>query len=123
MDLGDGFPVNRASIAYNAGREEDWYGGSTYTFATDNPDEAVSMEDMMKELDLQDGWPSKAMLEAGANRLDNLERPILGGCPLNIELAMKENLPQALEKAVSGEATPREAAEWLAAELSVALQE
>jgi hypothetical protein len=36
---------------------------------------------------------------------------------------MKENLPLALEKAASGEATPREAAEWLEAEMRIALEE
>jgi ABC-type glycerol-3-phosphate transport system substrate-binding protein len=122
-DVGDGFPVNREAIAKNVGREESWYTGGSYNVEVGDQPLGLSAEELKEELRLEYAWPSRAMLQAVANRLEDIERPVMEGYPLNIELAMKENLPLALEKAVSGGMTPREAAEWLAEELSLAIEE
>jgi ABC-type glycerol-3-phosphate transport system substrate-binding protein len=122
-DLAEGFPVNRAAIAKNAEHEESWYASASFDVYTDDQELALSLEDLAAELRLEYAWPSKAMLQAIADRLNSIERPIMDGYPLNIEHGMKKNLPLALEKVTSGEATPREAAEWLAAELSLAIEE
>jgi ABC-type glycerol-3-phosphate transport system substrate-binding protein len=122
-DLAEGFPVNRADIAKNAVREESWYASGSFSVLTDDPELAISLEELAAELRLEYAWPSKAMMQAVANRLDGIVRPIMDGYPLNIEYGMKENLPLALDKVVSGEMTAREAAGWLADELSLAIEE
>jgi ABC-type glycerol-3-phosphate transport system substrate-binding protein len=122
-DLNDGFPVNREAIAKNVGREETWYTGGSYNVEVGDQPLGLSAEELKEELRLEYAWPSKAMLQAVANRLEDIERPVMEGYPLNIENAMKENLPLALKRVTSGRETPREAAGWLAEELSLAIEE
>ncbi len=122
-DLEDGFPVNRAAIAANVERKESWYTSSNFNVTTDDAALALSAQELVTELTLEYAWPSKAMLQAVADRLEEIERPIMANYPLGVYYGMRECLPIALEEVVSGKATAREAAEWLAAELSLALEE
>jgi hypothetical protein len=122
-DLRDGFPVNRAAIAKNVERKESWYASNSYNVTSDDPSEVLESADLAKELVLEFAWPSKPMLQAVADKLETIEKPIMKDYPLGIKYGMKDALPQALKKVTDGEATAREAAEWLAGELSLALSE
>jgi maltose-binding protein MalE len=117
-DLGDGFPVNREAIAIGADTYQSYYSSHSYSTATDG-----STEFPEDEMRLEYAWPSKPMLKAVTDQLEHIKTPMMDGYPLPIQYGMQECLPLALNKIIDEGSTAGEAAQWLADELSLALEE
>lgn len=114
-DIGDGFPVNRTAIAANAQRQEQWYSAHTYTITNDENNESKAATEVALELEY--GWPSQQMLQAVADMLEALDKPVI------VDYDLVEMIANEAQPYFDGSITAAQAAEACSEKIRLRLAE